>query len=326
MKRTTGIKKANLSVSSGLNLPNAKPMTKTIKFGKENYTARHVIVSAKEIESKTIAHHLNTRNQDSLTMEAVRDIYPLVLEEGIKQEGVAYYNTALDRYELFDASRRRFCGIHAQKDLPLWVLDELPSAKDILAYVDLTQTVKLLSWREVGERYLSLARDKDIDVNDLERMSKEFNVSTETVRKKVNAAKLNKTLIESFPDCQGIPTSFYAKIGKIERNLAKIKLTPEAFVENEYANFVTDSVDVSDIQAKLLQHYESKLDGLINGESKQKVKVTVEDLASFENKDTYARIKTSANGRKKSLEFSRLPKELTDDIEAYIRQKLNELS
>ncbi|OEF75567.1 hypothetical protein OA5_05370 [Vibrio cyclitrophicus 1F111] len=320
MKRPN--KKGNLSIGSGLSLSNQNaPMIKTIKFGQTDYKARHVIIPAAELESKTIAHPLNTRHQESLTLEAVRDIYPEVLAEGIKQEGVAYFNKELERYELFDATRRRFCGIKAGRDLPLWVLDELPSAKDIAAYVELTQKVRFFSWREVGMKYLNYAEEQGISSDDLVQIGKEFGVSIVTIRKKLNAAKLNKALIESFPDCEGIPTTFYTRLGKIERTLAKTKLSVETFVENELASFNTKATDVSDIQAKLLEYYETKLELLVDDESKPQQKV--EELAIYGNKNTYARLKTSADGRKKSFEFSRLPKELTEDIESYIRQKLS---
>ncbi|ELA9367453.1 hypothetical protein QUN99_003343 [Vibrio parahaemolyticus] len=320
MKRVSAVKRGNLTVSAGLKLNGS--MTKDIKFGKQSYTARHVIVPAKDVEAKTIAHHLNLRNQDSLTLEAVRDIYQEVVEEGVKQEGVAYYNAELDRYELFDASRRRFCAIEAKVELPLWVIDEQPEAKDIEAYVNLTQKVKLFSWREVGAKYLKHANEMGIDADDFERIGLEFGVSGETVRKKVNAARLNEQLVESFPDSQGIPTSFYAKLAKIERTLAKSNHSIEEFVANESKAFITNTSDVGGIQAELLAYYEEKLVEISNDKPKPQAKI--ENLAVFESKDMYARLKTSANGRIKSLEFSRLPKELMDEIEAFVRKRLAE--
>ncbi|MGL6316638.1 ParB family protein [Vibrio sp. WXL103] len=316
MKRPT--KKGSLSAGSGF----SKPMTKQIQFGKTKYTARHVIVAAQDVEKKTVAHHLNTRHQESLSMDAVRDIYPQVLAEGIKQEGVAYYNEALDRYELFDASRRRFCAIEAKVDLPLWVLSELPEGKDIIAYVDLTQTVKLLSWREVGTRYLNYANENDIEINDYDRLGKEFSVSGETIRKKVNAATLSKVLVESFPDCQGIPTSFYSKLGKIERAIKKLgTVAIDKFVQNATDTFQSDAKDVGEVQQSLLSHYEVMLEDFMS--NKPKAVSSSEDLATFDDRNKFARKKVSANGRKITLEFSRLPKEVMVDIEAYIRDKLN---
>lgn len=318
-------KKGNLSVTSGLTLStqNAAQMIKTIKFGQTTYKARHVIIPASEIESKTIAHHLNIRSQESLTLDSVRDIYAEVLAEGIKQEGVAYFNKVTGRYELFDATRRRFCGINAKRDLPLWVLDEQPSAKDITAYVDLTQKVKLFSWREVGARYLSHAKEQGIKTDNLDEIAKEFNVSTVTARKKINAAKLNKALVESFPDCQGIPTAYYAKLGKIERTLIKIEANIEGFVRRASSSFDTNATDVLDIQAELLEHYELKLNEITN--PKDKPKVTVENLADFKDKNTYARLKICTKTRKRTFELSRLPQEINADIEAYIRKKVAEI-
>ena len=322
MKRLSNAKKGNLYIGTALSLSGNEPITKVMKFGKNSYKARHIVIPAKEVESKTVVHHLNLRHQETLTLEAVRDIYSEVLEEGIKQEGVAYFNAELDRYELFDASRRRFCAIKANTDLPLWVIYELPNPKDILAYVELTQKIKLFSWREIGTKYLKFANEQDIDSHNFELIGQEFGVSSETVRKKVNAAKLNKELVESFPDCQGIPTTYYIKLGKIERALTKLNISIEEFISIEKENFKTNATDVKDIQAELLAHYEAKIKE--HSVVSSKPQCLVEDLFKFRDKDSYARRKVSSNGRKTVLEFSRIPKDVMSDIESYIRQKLSE--
>lgn len=322
MKRTSGMKKGNFSSASGLSLGSQGAMTKTIKFGQTKYTARHVILEWTDVESKTVAHHLNTRSQESLDSEAVRDIYKSVLEEGVKQEGIAYYNKQLDRYEIIDASRRRLCAIAAKVSLPLWVLDNQPSSKDIRAYVDLTQTVKRFSWREVGLSYLNYAKEQGIDSTDFDALANEFGVSKETIRKKVNAARINEHIVKSFPDCEAIPTPFYSKLGKIEVTLNKLKIDIRDFVEDAMKGFDSESGDVADIQKVLLTHYESQLALLLN--SKPKSKGREEALASFSDPKQYARIKTSADGRRTTLEFSRLPKSIMEEIELLVKQKLSE--
>lgn len=323
MQRTRNAKTGNLSISSGLSLGANKELTKTIKFGKRNYKARHVVIPANEVEHKTKAHHLNTRSQDSLTEDALKDIYLETLNDGIKQEGLAYYNKELDRYELLDGSRRRACAVRANVSLPLWVLDEQPSDMDIIDYIDLTQKVRLMSWREVGARYINYAEENKIDKNDFDRLAEAFNVSSVTIRKKINAAMLNEELINSFPDCQGIPTTFYAKLGKLERLLNKHARDVAEFVAEAKATFETDSTDIGDVQADLLKHYETKAD--ILGEHK-KPTATKSDLTTFSDKNTYARMTVSADGRKTTLEFSRLPKDVLADIEEYVRQKVSEIA
>lgn len=322
MKRVTPIKKNTLSVSSGLSLQGGG-MTKLIQFGKQSFKARHVVIPANEVEEKTTVHHLNTRHQDSLTLDAVRDIYDEVKSEGIKQEGVAYFNKQTGKYELFDASRRRYCAIHTGQSLPLWVIDELPATEDVVAYIDLTQKVKRFSWREVGMRYIKFAQENGIDVNDMERIGAEFAISKETVRKKVSAALLDGHLIEAFPDCQGVPSSFYPKLAKIERTLKAQKVEVRTFVENAKASFHTDATDVEDIQRQLLEHLEANIEAIVKTNKSESV---TKELAEFDDRFKYARLKTSANGRKTTFEFSRLPKEIMDDIEAYVREKLAEKS
>ncbi|MNP25044.1 ParB family protein [compost metagenome] len=47
------------------------------------------------------------------------------------------------------------------------------------------------------------------------------------------------------------------------------------------------------------------------------------DLASFDNKDKYARISKNASGRKTRFEFNRISNELLAEFEAFITEKLS---
>ncbi|EDD5453447.1 peptide transporter, partial [Salmonella enterica subsp. enterica serovar Paratyphi B] len=47
------------------------------------------------------------------------------------------------------------------------------------------------------------------------------------------------------------------------------------------------------------------------------------DLASFANKDKYARISKNSSGRKIRFEFNRMSSELMAEIEAFITEKLS---
>ncbi|GMQ49683.1 ParB family protein [Vibrio sp. 10N] len=324
MKRTPPGKRGSFTAKSGLELSSNGPMTKTLTFGKVKYTARHKVLKWEEVVKKTVVHHLNLRNQESLDSDAVRDILEETRREGeIKQEGVAYYNKELDRYEIIDASRRRLCAIEEKVSLPLWVLDEQPDAKEIQAYIDLTQKVKRFSWREVGIGYLKHADEKGIDKSDLVALAKEFGVSKETMRKKVNAANIDKRLILSFPDSESVPTTTYAKLGKIEATLMKSKISVDDFVEDSKASFEHDDSDVEGIQKALLAHYEDRISKLSTAKPKRKTRE--ESLAKFSNPKQYARIKTSSDGHKTTLEFSRLPKSVIDEIEELVKQKLTEI-
>ncbi|BBM67934.1 peptide transporter (plasmid) [Vibrio alfacsensis] len=315
-----GSKTGSINARSGLSLNNGKPLTKQYKFGDRYYTARHVIIKAEDVEENTISHSLNIRAQVSLTLDAVRDIYPEVVADGIKQEGLAYLNPQTQKYELIDGSRRRFCAIEAKCDLPLWVLDFSPTPYDIKAYVDLSQKVKKFSWREEGLSFIKFADEQGINPDDIDAIGAALGKSRETIRKKINAANLNADLIGSIPDSEGIPTKFYASLGKIEKTLAKNELAIMDFLQQANESFVTDNDDIADVQTDLLRHYESLLETLINKPKKNEARV--EPLAQFSSKNKFARLNVSGDGRKAKFEFGYMSKSTIDEIENFVRELL----
>lgn len=109
-------------------------------------TAKRVVVQSSEVESKTDIHPLNPRNQEALTLDAVRDIFPSIQENGVNQEGVAVKCPSTGKLLLLDASRRRFSCIHCDADLPLWELQDEVSDEQILAIINDSQEVKRWSY------------------------------------------------------------------------------------------------------------------------------------------------------------------------------------
>lgn len=315
-----GSKSGNFSARSGLSLNSVKSLTKQYKFGDQYYTARHVIINAEDVKTKTALHSLNVRAQSSLTLEAVRDIYPEVVAEGIKQEGLAYLNPQTQVYELFDGSRRRFCAIEAKCDLPLWVLDFSPTPSEIKAYVDLSQKVKKFSWREEGLSFIEFAHEQGISMDDIDAIGAALGKSRETIRKKINAAKLNSELISSIPDSEGVPTKFYASLSKIEKTLTKNKLAITDFVQQANESFETDNEDIADVQEGLLRHYESVIETLT--EKPKKKESRIEPLAQFSSKNKFARLNVSGDGRKAKFEFGYMSKSTLDEIEKFVRALL----
>ncbi|EHR5321661.1 hypothetical protein NB663_09240 [Vibrio parahaemolyticus] len=316
-----GSKKGNLNVRSGLSLNSGQQIKKNIQFGSQIYTARHVVVSAQNVRDTTIVHSLNIRSQESLTLDSVRDIYPDVVAEGVKQEGVAYLNPETKLYELFDGSRRRFCAIEANKDLPLWVLEQSPNPKEIKAYVELTQKVKMFSWREQGRSYLKFALEHNINKDDFEAIGRELGVSKETIRKKVQAANINAKLIGSIPDCEGIPSRFYGTLAKIERSLVKNNIDLDDYLQNAEESFNTTEEDIDLVQNAMLDNFLTVLDRMLSKPKKKEPRI--ESLAEFDSRNKYARINVSPDGRKAKFEFAFLTKDELSDIEAYVRNRLS---
>lgn len=316
-----GTKKGSLNAQSKLSLQAGQQIKKDIQFGSQVYTARHVVIKAENVEKTTIAHSLNVRNQDSLTLDSVRDILPEVSAEGVKQEGVAFLNPETKIYELFDGSRRRFCAIETNKDLPLWVLDKSPRPSEIKAYVELTQKVKKFSWREQGKSYIKFALEQGIDKDDFEAIGKALGVSKETIRKKIQAANINSILIDSIPDCEGIPTRFYGVLAKIEKALSKNNIDLDNYLKEVRESFNTHEEDIDLVQSAMLESFMVVLEKMLAKPKKKEARI--ENLAEFESKNKYARINVSPDGRKAKFEFSFLTKDELSDIENYVRNRLN---
>ncbi|RJX68695.1 hypothetical protein DZ860_17015 [Vibrio sinensis] len=321
MSEIRGSKRGNLNVRSGLSLHSGQQIKKNIQFGSSVFSARHVVIKAEDVKKSTVIHSLNVRAQDSLSLDSVRDIFPDVLAEGIKQEGVAFFNITTSQYELFDGSRRRFCAIEAQKDLPLWVLDKLPEPSDIKAYIDLTQKVKMFSWREQGRSYINFASDNNINKDDFDAIGKKLGVSKETVRKKIQAAKIAPNLIGSLPDCEGVPTKFYGSLAKIERTLRKNNIDLDEFLTKAKESFKSNEEDILQVQLAMLDNFVSVLENILSKPKRKQPRI--ENLAEFDSRNKYARMNVSPDGRKAKFEFSFLTKDELFDIEMFVRERLS---
>lgn len=290
--------------------------TKTFTFASgKKVNATRIVIASNELESKTTIHKLNPRIQKSLTLDSVRDILDSIRQEGVHTEGVAIKNDQ-NVYELLDSSRRRFSCIHTQKDLPLWVIEDTINENDLVAFIQTTQSVKRLSYRELGSDYDVLMKEGGF--NKIDELAEYLSLGRETCRKRYAAASINQKLISVFPDCEGIPNSYYAKLAKIEKQLNKEKTSITTFLNSLKLSDDDENTCVEDKQKSILQRMENKL-------KKNTGKVTwkTTSLAEFNDKNTYAKILKSSDNRSLKIELSRLPSEFYDDIVQYISAKIN---
>lgn len=327
MKPIRNSKKAdylNPNASSGTkNLKVAGGATKKYEFNDTSETvfvnAVRVVVPASEVESKTEKHPLNPRIKEALTLDSVQELYSEILKNGVTTEGVAVKDKETGNYLLLDSSRRRFCAINANKDLPLWVLDSVTTAQ-ALFLINSSQSFKKWSWREVGLGYIKAAEVEGVSAGDYEAIANIISVSKETVRKKIQAAMVHQALISTFPDSEGIPSSFYAKLSKIEKALSKRSTSVIDFTKKSLNDLKLDAeIDISDKQAAILNHFET----CVAKAPKKKNSPTTDDLAKFSDKNKYARKKVSANGDV-SFELRRMTGSVVSDIEKYIKNRLSE--
>ncbi|MEZ8064950.1 MULTISPECIES: ParB family protein [Vibrio] len=276
-------------------------------------TAERVIVKADELEVKTAIHPLNPRRQESLTLDSVRDIFSSIQEEGVHTEGVATKDEH-GVYQLLDSSRRRFTCVLAQKDLPLWVIEGKVEQSDLVAFIQTTQSVKRLSYRELGADYQSIMQEQSF--TKLDELAAYLNIGRETCRKRFAAASIDQRLIEAFPDCEGIPNGYYAKLAKVEKQLTKEGITTARFISSLKLK-LDSAANVEDKQKQVLEQIESKI---LKGNTK--VTWETKSLAEFDDKNQYAKVSRSSDKRGLKIELSRLPADVYDEIVRFISDKV----
>ena len=292
----------------------AETPKKTFTFASgKTATAERVIVKADELQVKTAIHPLNPRRQESLTLDSVRDIFSSIQEEGVHTEGVATKDEQ-GTYQLLDSSRRRFTCVHAQKDLPLWVIEGEVEQSDLVAFIQTTQSVKRLSYRELGADYQSIMQEQSF--TKLDELAVYLNIGRETCRKRFAAASIDQRLIEAFPDCEGIPNGYYAKLAKVEKQLTKEGITTARFISSLKLK-LDAAANVEDKQKQVLEQIEGKI---LKGNTK--VTWETESLAEFDDKNQYAKVSRSSDKRGLKIELSRLPADMYDEIVQFISDKV----
>lgn len=299
------------------NLPPLQSLQKTKKIftfsDGRKVEAEHTIVSESKIEINTFVHPMNPRNQTALDDNAVRDILEQIRNRGVDKEGVALREG--EKYLIIEGSRRRYCCIETHQDFPLWVIHDKLTTKEIYEIINASQSSKKFSYRELGAQYLQQMQEFNFVTN--ESFAEYLNTSTETVRKRIQAAKINNNLINIFPDAEGIPNSFYSRLARIEKSLKKQNIDLEPILNNIKKDIQFDkNIDIDNQQNQLMRQLDSTIQNIL-GFQKDKLWDTY-DLEIFDNKDQYAKFSRNSNGRKVRIEFNRLNSNLIKEIESLI--------
>ncbi len=288
-------------------------------------TAKRVVVSSSEVNVKTDIHPLNPRNQEALTLDAVRDIFPSIQKNGVNQEGVAVKCPSTGKLLLLDASRRRFCCIQSNADLPLWEIQEDVTDEQVLAIINDSQEVKRWSYPEHAQYLLRIAERKSLDVSTMkiEDLAKELSIGRESLRKRLAANNISKDILAVFVDYEGIPNNYYSSLTKIQNKLSRsnknIKDTMNSFIQT--LEGVELGATVFDKQATILKRLEEFVERLLNKQPKQEW--SNRELCQFADKKAYARAKISPDGKTMKVELSRVGAEKMRKIERLIEQVLN---
>lgn len=319
MKRGTKGSVVNGKSSSGLSGLLAK---KTYLNGE--LKAKREVVKGKDISSKTDIHYLNPRNQEALTLDAVSDIYPSIKENGVNTEGVAVEKDG--KFYVLDASRRRFCCIEGDQDLPLWVIEGEPTDPQLLKIINDSQEVKKWSYPEHGEYLIKIAKLKKLDIETLklEELAKELGLGKESLRKRLESLNISDELRMVFPDYEGIPNTYYSELAKIQRSITKSEKDAVELLErfNHKLKNLELTGSVFERQKKTLEalkEFASHFLGKKSGSA-----WTEKNLGSFDVKGMSAKRKISKDGRKVVFEFNRLPAEVQRKINDLVEQTLEQ--
>nr|WP_233341564.1 hypothetical protein [Escherichia coli]UGK56149.1 hypothetical protein [Escherichia coli] len=117
------------------------------------------------------------------------------------------------------------------------------NADDINSIISATQTSRRFSYREVGLKYLREMEEHGFVTN--EELANYHGISHVSVSKRVQAAKINSTLIALFPDYEAIPNSYYNRLFRLQKNIEKNLFSLEEVVENTREEI--RDLDISDI-------------------------------------------------------------------------------
>lgn len=107
--------------------------------------------------------------------------------------------------------------------------DEL-SPEDINSIITAAQTSRRFSYREVGFQYLQKMEELGFVTN--EELAQFLGISHVSVSKRVQAAKIDHSLIALFPDYEGIPNSYYNRLSRLQKYIEKNLYSLEEVVDS----------------------------------------------------------------------------------------------
>lgn len=289
--------------------------TFTLSSG-ERVTFTLETIPAAELASRTfVTLENNGRDQEALTVESLKDITRTIK---LQQFFPAIGRRIDGRVEILDGSRRRAAALVCQTDLNVLVTDTEISADDARLLAKDIQTAREHNLREVGLR-LTLLRNSGMSQKDIAESQR---LSASKVTRAIQAASVPSTLLKVFPEQSELTYPDYRLLMDVHEQLAAKGENYDKFVsliEEEKKNIIFSNILPADeLKNEILQIFRRALDGLQN--KPDKARIITRKLWKFDDKDRFARKKTK--GRTFSYEFSRLSRELEEDLDQIIYQTI----
>lgn len=319
------------TVSQGNKLSTSKASNmKSYKLENGSVEATRRVIPTSEVAAKTAVHPLNPRNQEALNPTSVANTLASIEKNEIDTDCLGIWSDDNKVILIIEGSVRRYCAIEAQKEYPVWVLPAgSATSKDIRRLInDAEDGKKPHSLREKGGAYMkeALELNKDAESLKVDDVAKLIGVGRETVRKALQAYTLEITLLKLLPDYEGVGSGIYPELSKIEKAVKKSNIAMKDFVDavKAHATYQTviENQSTGSAQKSVVKVIQDQLQKMTNKRSANKAEKF--ELASFSDRNKSAKMKVSADGRKHTIELSRIEKSIVDDIENFIRERLKQ--
>ncbi|EMY6611083.1 hypothetical protein [Vibrio sp. SCSIO 43155] len=187
-------------------------------------------------------HPENGRQQESLSMEAVSDIYDDIDALGVRMDliGIVVEEGGETVFYILDGSRRFFVAKLTNRPFLIWVFPELDML-DAREIAEMTTKSKPLSWREKGLVKLKYIKDNGGNVEEMgldacvSRIMELQSIDPkkyETTKREIRSALLPDAFIQMFVNGDDLPTKIYTTLGSIEHNLRSLEHDVNSFVDS----------------------------------------------------------------------------------------------
>lgn len=288
----------------------------TLKSGRK-VKFSFVSVPASEVSGKTFVNQdINGRDQSALTKESLKEIINTIRSQqffpciGVRNG---------EQIEILDGSRRRAAAIHVHCALDVMVTADKLNAGEARQLAKEIQTAKEHNIREIGLRLLKL-KESGMSQKDIAQSE---GLSAAKVTRALQAASVPQELISLFPVQSELSLSDYKTLAEIDSHLADKNISYHSLISNisESLDLIISDDHIVEDERKngILKIIQKGSLSLLNPPIKDKVTTTL--LWNFSEKDKYARKKVK--GRNFSYEFSRLTKEVQQELDQAITDVLN---
>ena len=294
--------------------------TFTLKSG-EKATFVRQLIPHDDIATRTcVDPGVNGRDQSTLTPESLQEITRTIT---LQQFFPAIGRVNGNQIEIMDGSRRRAACLLAGASLEVLVTADDLSLSDARQLAADIQTAKEHNLRELGLRF-KLMNENGMSKTEI---AKAEGISNAKVSRAFQAASVPAAFIELFPVVSELTLQDYQLLLDVWE-----EAKAEAVDVSELAGEIRHRLDEdAALQSASLDEKKSViLNGFRSARRQLKKpapasKTVTEKLATFSTANTYARRKTNDEKRTIQYEFSRLPKEIAEQIDTSIRQILSTL-